>query len=236
MELSDAITKYPWLQELLHELPQTMLDSIKIQSYAPHDTIMEHCEKHYYSYIILEGVCSSSQTTQNGTQFTLRKATVGDVIGFMNVYPEAMDFEASISARTKVVAALLPKPLMQSCFGTYHDFSVNMSKRVINRLQSLITLVSECNNSPSYIGLAIYLEYNYQFYLKSYPEHFDGPVKIRESRQNISDFLGINVRSIQRFLAKMKEEQLISITSHSIYINKLQYEALQKIHINWFPE
>lgn len=236
MNLSDAIIKYPWLNELLHELSPEMLDSIIIRSYAPQDIIMEHCEKHYYTYILLEGVCSSSQTTQNGTQFTLRKATIGDVIGFMNVYPDTMNFEASISARTKVVAALLPKPLMQSCFGTYHDFSVNMSKRVVNRLQSLLTLVSECNNSPSYIGLVIYLEYNYLFYLKSYPENFEGPVKIRESRQNISNFLGVNVRSIQRFLAKMKEEQLISISSHSIYINKVQYEALQKIHISWLPE
>lgn len=235
MDITTAIHHYPWLGKILHELPPEQLERIKIRQYKPQETIIEHCETNYYTYIILEGICYSLQNTKNGTKFTLRKSTIGDVIGFMNVYQEEMDFEARITARTKVTAALLPKPLMQTCFGTCHDFSIQMSERVMKRLQALITLLSECNNYPSYLSLVTYLEYNYLFYLKSYPDHYSGPVRIMEGRQNIADFLGINVRSVQRLLVKMKDEQLISISSRSIYIDRKQYDALQELHHNWLP-
>lgn len=235
MDINDAMIRYPWLKDILHELPEEMLELIKIKTYKTQDVIIEHCEESYYTYIILEGICCSSQDMKNGTRFILRKATVGDVVGFMNVYGKNRDFSAQILARTKVIAARLPRTLMQACFGTYPDFSTTMSYRVIDRLQSFLSLISECNNYPSYLSLITYLEYNYLFYLRSYPDQFTGPVRIMESRQNISDFLGIDVRSVQRLLARIKEEQLVTIPSRSIYINQAQYQALRKIRYDWMP-
>lgn len=104
MDINDAMIRYPWLKDILHELPEEMLELIKIKTYKTQDVIIEHCEESYYTYIILEGICCSSQDMKNGTRFILRKATVGDVVGFMNVYGKNRDFSAQILARTKEIA------------------------------------------------------------------------------------------------------------------------------------
>lgn len=234
MKIGDAMERFSWLKEILHELPPELLEQIQIQHFKPNSTIVEHCESNYYTIIILEGVCCTCQNTENGTQFVLRKATVGDVVGFAGIYQDRPAFSACILARTQVTAAILPRPLVLECLGKYPSFSIHISRRVILCLQSMVNLLSECNNYPSYLGLATYLEYNYLFYAKLYPENYSGKIQVMESRKNIADFLGVDVRSVQRLLGRMKKEGFVSTSSRNIYIEKRQYEMLQKLRYDWF--
>lgn len=234
VEILDAIKRFPWLKEILHEFSREQLAQIKLRRFKPNDMMLEHCGTNYYTFILLSGVCCTCQNLENGVRFVLRKATVGDVVGFAGIYHETLETPAQIVARTSVTAAVLPQPLVQECFGKYPDFSMQISQRVIKRLQSLVNLFSECNNYPSYLGLVTYLEYNYRFYAKSYPAHYDGQVRIVESQKNIADFLGVDIRSVQRLLARMKEEGLVSVSSRNLYIDQAQHRALQELRCNWF--
>ncbi|WP_298029433.1 Crp/Fnr family transcriptional regulator [uncultured Dysosmobacter sp.] len=233
MTIQDAMIKYPWLHEILRELPDEMISQVKVRRFKPNDTMIKDCCNNHYTFIILDGICYTHQTSETGDQFTLRKATAGDVVGFFGIYPNKADFDAAIYAKTTLEAAILPNSLVTQCFGTYPAFSANISRCVIERLHALVNLLSVCTNSPSHLAIITYLEYNYIFYAKSYPKSYSGPIEILESRQNIADFLGIDIRSVYRLLKKLTDDGLVSISNRKLYIDRQQYEALHQVRYRW---
>ncbi len=228
MTVQDAISRYPWLHEILHELPDDALSQIIVRNYRPNETLIADCYNNPYTFIILKGVCCTYQISEAGNQFVLRKATCGDVVG-LSIYPGSCEFDSVIRTKTDLCAVLLPKALVQLWFGKYPAFSSIVSQRVIARLHDLVNLLSVCNNSPSYLAIMAYMEYNYRFYARSSPESYTGPIEILESRQNIADFLGVDTRSVYRLLKKLTEEGLISVSNRRLYIDKQQCEHLHQV-------
>ncbi len=234
MEIREYLAGDSQLQKILHELPDDMLEKIKIRQLKSGETVIDHCEDNYYTYIILKGVCCTLNTFGSGKRIILQMSTVYDVIGFTGIFETRNQFQASIFAKTPATLAVLPRPVVLYCFGRYQDFSTEITSCIMRRLHSMIQLLSECNNYPLMPGLITYLIHAYRFYLRQYPSDFNGEIKVLESRQEIADFLGVDVRSIHRIVPRLAKTGQVQIRAGHIYIDRENYMALLKAQSDWF--
>ena len=51
-------------------------------------------------------------------------------------------------------------------------------------------------------------------------------LQINKTRQQMSDEIGVSIKTVNRSIKKLKEENLISLTKGKIYINQSQYLKL----------
>ena len=123
---------------------------------------------------------------------------------------------------------------MARCFGYYPRFTLEISQKVVNRLNHELWKMEECHTYPLYIALVTYLIYSYQFYVRCYPEGYSGPVKIIEKQSEIAHYIGVNVRTLQRVLPTVHSEGLIDLRAGKIYISLEHYERLRKRKIEYF--
>lgn len=227
MTLLDAFIVYPWLKDILKELSSDVLNRVIYRKYAQNEIIINECLENTTVFIILSGVTGTEQTTETGSQLVTRKAASGDVIGLSGALSGEPEFSSRIFAKTTVEAVLIPLDLARDSFGKYPHLAAEMTRRVINRLHGLIDLISHCNNYPSYYALIYFLIVEYRIYSRSFPPEFGDPVEIIERRADIASFLGVNYRSLQRCITKLKHQGLLTVRSKKLYIDRKQYNNLR---------
>ena len=233
-KIRDYMKKASYLQDMLRELPDELLDTIIIRTYSAGEYIMKCCEENRDTYIVLSGVCCATCNFISGERDWFRKKTVSDVFGLLGIMESEYSFSASIFAKTKCVLAQIPGATMARCFGYYPRFTLEISQKVVNRLNHELWKIEECNAYPPYIALVTYLIYSYQFYVRCYPEGYSGPVKIIEKQSEIAHYIGVNVRTLQRVLPTVHSEGLIDLRAGKIYISLEHYERLRKRKIEYF--
>ena len=234
LKLSEYMQREPYLAEILRELPQELVQTILIRTYCAGDVIVQRCEEGMDVYIVLEGVCCATCNFVNGERSWFRKKTVGDVFGLQSLGEQRHPFSATIFAKTRCVLAMIPNQTMLQCFGKYPNFTMELTMRVLNRLNFELWRLSECNTYPPYIGVITYLIYAYEFYARSYPAGYEGPVRIIETQKEIAHYICMNVRSLQRVLPTIRDEKLIDLRYGNMSITKEQYERMKKRKLEYF--
>lgn len=222
------------MAKMLGELPGELLDTIAVRTYNAGENIIFRCEENLDTYIVLEGVCCSTCNFISGERSWFRKKTVGDVFGLLGSMEKEYAFSATIFAKTKCVLARIPNATMRQCFGHYPAFTREITQKVVNRLNHELWRMTECNSYQPYAGIVTYLIYAYEFYARSYPEGYRGPVKIIEKQTEIAHYVCINVRTLQRVLPIIRDEGLIDIRSNRIYITREHYERLKERKNEYF--
>lgn len=234
MGIQEYMNNSPLLMEILGELPKELHSTISIRTYKAGETVVASCEDSKDSYIVLEGVCCSTNNYVSGERSWFRKKTVGDVFGLLGMLEYENTFSASIFAKSRCVIARIPCDTMNRCFGIYPVFTREMTRRVVDRLNYELWKVRECSLYPPDVGLITYLIYAYDFYIRSYPQGYTGPVRILEKQTEIASYLCVNVRTLQRILPQVRDENLASIRGTRISVSRDQYEKLVKKKSEYF--
>ena len=78
-KIRDYMKKASYLQDMLRELPDELLDTIIIRTYSAGEYIMKRCEENRDTYIVLSGVCCSTCNFISGERDWFRKKTASDV-------------------------------------------------------------------------------------------------------------------------------------------------------------
>ena len=113
----------------------------------------------------------------------------------------------------------------------YHGFSLNVARRLAERFY-------ESSNENGK-----YMVYNSSYSLIStiinvvdnIPGGKNGEIfniRLKNTRKELGERIGLNERTINRLLQKLKNENLISINSGKIYISNTQFQKLKELKEN----
>ncbi len=202
------------------------ITNLKTISYPVHSMLIEKGESSEDVYIILDGFCDVLREMSNGSMMVTDKLTVGDVIGLREVLFPPMRRVASVRAHTKVKALKLTKNEFYFFHSKYSSFSLYILKRMHSRLHNALSLSLNSTIDTSDANIRYYLCSRYRFFSNSYPPGYTHYIKIDIPRQEMADFLGLEVRTLNQYLKKYKDKNKISIIKGKIHIDENQYESL----------
>ncbi|MBU3810868.1 MAG: Crp/Fnr family transcriptional regulator [Candidatus Niameybacter stercoravium] len=226
MNVQTYIQSHPQLAELFSEIPNEELKFIQINRYAPNQLLIQRGSQDTNLFIILYGICDVLNELETGINICNYRIAPFDVIGFTEIITDTAPRIASVISRTPVTAAVIPREAIQKWFGTYPAFTKKLTFSIVDRLHKSIITMAECKSYSLRTNLISYLMHTYELYRKTYPDTYSGAVKINESRQMMSEFLGVDVRSINRIIESLKSEELLAVIRGKIHIHPVQYNAL----------
>lgn len=226
MNINNYIKCHPYLTQLFEEIPEDERENMAIRQYTPNQVIIEKGSSCESLFIILNGVCDVMNELETGVTVCNYKLSQWDVTGFSEIISDVHARIATVTARTPVLVLTIPKGSLLAWFGTYPHFTKQLTFTVLNKLHVSLKVSAECKSYPLRINMISFLIHSYDLYRRNYIEHYTGSIKFLESRQLLSQFLGVDVRSVNRIIESLKNEGLISIVRGKIHISTAQYEAL----------
>ena len=226
------LNQHPILAPLLEGLSPEELAPITVTEINANEPIISRGVTTSYVYIIIKGVCDIMVNHPDGRCVNACKITNLDIIGLtalLNLGPLLTSPNATVISRTTTLLAKIPTDHAYALFDKHPLFLRNMSRSIINRLYEGLVIMRICSTQSIQINLVTYLTHTYYFYRQLYPENYMGAVKIYDTRQAISDYLGIGIRSTNRYIELLKNDHYITLSRGKIHITAAQYELLKQL-------
>jgi len=133
---------------------------------------------------------------------------------------------ASVKACCKLIVAEMEDAIFKDWLRRYPSFTDFVMKNIVTRLHYTADFAANCQTSASKINLAKYLLDRFAVEHTSYPAGYKGTVKIQETHEMISAFLGVSPRTVERQILSLRKEGLISSSRGKISISPSQYQEL----------
>lgn len=220
----------PGLKDLLSEIPDEELNNLKLEYYKAGETIIKKGAVPENIYILISGLINSLIDTKNGILFNSYRIKPVDVFGISEIISDKDQvYLANIAAQVDSLVAVLNKDVFLRWLHTYNKFCVKTMFLVTDRLHGAIDTYVNMSNMPIYYKTIYYLTYSYDCYVQANGHGTENDsVKLPETRAEIAEKLGTNIRSVNRSIQQLKDEDLISINRGKIIIDSSHIEKLKE--------
>ena len=220
------------IEKFFETIPDTELSKhCKIKTYKPHDIIAKKGENINFASVIVSGRALLLNEFENGHAYILKELHSLSVIGDIEIISSNRAAACTIETVENCTLIIIKDNIFLEWINLYHKFSINVSKRLAERFYD-----SSFENGK-------YLVYNSNYGLVStiinIVENSSGfnpkktfNIKMKNTRKELGDRIGLNERTINRLLLKLKNENLITISSGKIYINNNQHTMLIELKEN----
>ena len=232
MDVLDYISKNEYLKRYFEKIPHTeLIKHCKFEIYKPQSIIVKKGEFINFISIIISGRALLLNEFENGHAYILKELKQLSVIGDIETVSSYRASACTIEAITSCTLITLNHKVFLKWIDTYHHFSINVSKRLAERFYESSNENGKYlayNSNYSLISTIINVVENT---LGTKPKiNFD--VKLKNTRKEFGERIGLNERTINRLLLKLKNEELISTNSGKIYVNDIQYFKLKDLKEN----
>ncbi len=217
---------YPRLSGWFTEIPYQEISKLLIRQFEAGEKLVQKDHLFQNLYIVLDGICNVINQLDNGTEIITLKLTSGDFIGVSESVFGSMKNIASVKACSKLIAAEMDNTMFKDWLRRYPSFTDFVMKNIVTRLHYTADFAANCQTSVSKINFAKYLLDRFTVERTSYPENYNGSVKIQETHEMISAFLGISPRTVERQILALRKDGLIGTSHGKVIISPSQYQEL----------
>lgn len=213
-----------YLNGLFKYAPETVIKAISHKTIQKNQYLI-HAETACDTiYIILSGNIVGMDYQKQGRVYYFMDFTRMYIVGDFEVFGGIPEYCVSIRAAQECQILLLPAD-------AYLKWVQHDENALFLRLKSIMaTLTFEKKNEREYMFMNC-KERLIQYLVKSYENQKpDGsrPHKINKTQAALSDRIGFNVRSVQRNIAALEKEGLISVENGKITVSKDQFLKLKQ--------
>lgn len=173
-------------------------------------------------WMLLSGQVKALEEYPTGETYTFRKFPAPEVFGEMEVLADINKFKATLITESECIFLKVPVDI-------YKEFLKNNSQYLYKRINIILKRVLDEQKHmimflmiKSIDRIKIYLIQCYQLYAKGYI------CVLRITRQQIAEEVGYAVKTVNRVIKKLEEQNLLKIEGQRIIITEIQYEKMFK--------
>ncbi|GAA0178494.1 hypothetical protein SH2C18_15440 [Clostridium sediminicola] len=225
MYLDELLKESDELRELIKDMPINIKNRCIVKVFPPETIVFRKMDEIKYVYILCKGECSIINEFREGYLYVFSKAKGINILGEQAVLADQN--EAAVTIQTVTECVLLQLSRKDFCEWVYNDqtCAIILLKKLAKRLYP----VSKDRGTQLYYPSIYILK---RFLIKEFNDNNGDNICIRKTRQQISDEIGVSLRSVERGINNLRKKNFVQIVKGKIYIDKSMYERL----LNTFDE
>jgi CRP/FNR family transcriptional regulator, cyclic AMP receptor protein len=179
-------------------------------------------------YILLKGSVRAINEFTNGQRYSFGRIDPPDFIGDLEFLAEAPFYATNIEARVPCTLVSMKVETLWE----WIDFDPSLLRRLARDLAQKMYPTSNNSGIVKFLSseqnLHLYLMQTYEaaYESKSTPEN---PLKINATRQRIADHIGMSIKTVNRCIKKLKENDLVNIKRGKLFLSTDQYIKLLEL-------
>lgn len=173
-------------------------------------------------WITLSGTIKVMEELETGENYIFTQFSAPAIFGEMETLADIGRYSASLVTVTECV-------FLVGSSKEYLDWLKNDIDSLYHSTQKIIkNIMGEGKMNRAYLLLNS-LERIKIYLVEHYKQHEQNDIcTLKITRQDISDEIGYSVKTVNRIMKRLKDENLINITGQSIVINREQYNTMLK--------
>ncbi|WP_299446625.1 Crp/Fnr family transcriptional regulator [uncultured Phascolarctobacterium sp.] len=221
MKLDELLEKYPAAKTYFEFMPKELLERYTIRTFPPGYIIHQKDYPLNYFGIIVHGDHRVINEFENGNVFMIEKNEAVDFIGEVAIMAGMEKTSVTIETLTECVAFMISR----------EDFEMWIAKdmhflRLIAREIAFKLYRSSYNRGAKLFYPPTYLFMDYLLKSAEQGKILEkGSFKLSKTREEIREELGMTVKTINRTIAKLKEQQQINVIGGKVTLTLAQYQS-----------
>lgn len=224
MTLEELKSKYPVIIPYIEHMPEELKKKYTVRVFPPGHIIHQ---KHYlldYFGIVCSGSNRVVNEFENGNMFMIEKNDAIDFIGEVTILAGMKETSVTIETMTESVVLMISRKDFEHWISQDIWFLRQVTQKVAFKLYR-----SSYNNGAKLFYPPNFLLLDYLLkYAKEYNLQKNKSISVKKTRQQLYEELGITVKTLNRTIYKLKEEELISVEKGKIVMSYDQYERAKK--------
>jgi len=221
MTAAEIVHNFPDLDKIFTKRPYYVEQYCKIREFKPESFILRKGDLLDNIYFLLQGTVNVLNEFEEGDSFHFAQVNSFNILGEIEFLAQEKIIAATCMAKTICLTIQIPLKNMEKWICDDNQFFHFIVKALAKK------------NYEASLNRGIELMYPIKHLLKIYlikQLKIEGnySVILGKSRKNISEELGISVRSVNRAVHDLKAKNMISIEKGKIYVSKSQYSEIQK--------
>ena len=212
-----------YLQALLRDAPLWLFDCLNVQKFKEDEALIRENTPVDRVFILIDGIVKAVDHRIFGIEYDYMRFYPVKLFGSMEILLDLSTYKTTLNAVTSCTCLILTKDK----FKKWIEKDIN-------------ALLMETKAMGSYLleqGLKerAFLFLNgkdrlFMVFIKNYEHQQEANKKciIGYTRQELSDFSGISIKTINRSIKKMEEDKFICRRGNKILISKEQYEKMKE--------
>ena len=217
-------SKREYLERLFKYVPDAIVGAISYRKIKKDQFIIHEGEPCDTIYIILKGDIVGLDYQKLGKVYYFMDFTQMYIVGDFEIFSESPTYGVSIRASEDCEILAIPAAL-------YWQWIQHDENALLLRIKNVMsTLTSESVNHRKYMFMSC-KERLMKYLVESYAckrEKNTCILRLNRTQTELSDRVGFNVRSVQRSIAALEKENLITLESGKITVSQEQFVKMRK--------
>ncbi len=208
------------IKEFFDMIQHNYVDNCHIKKYNAKSIVVKKHEPVLCCYYIVSGELKVYNEFFNGKNYIFDKIAKGQIIGEMEVLASESNYTSTVECNTNCTLIVFPKTVYEYWLNTYHNFAIECAKRIGKMIYNTAVKTGETVVYSSSHIIASILVNQYQ----NSDEDF---VKIKDTRQVLSEKSGLSLRTVNRIIHKFNKIDYITLEKGKICISQQNYDKLK---------
>lgn len=221
VSLKDFLNLHSSIAGVFKEMPFDMLDRCSVERFDKGEIIIRKDEEIDEIHLLCSGRVKLINEFENGVVYAFGELTSINFIGDIEVMAGVETAAATIKAVEGCTTVCIDRDDFQQWLSLDRTLPIMLAKKYAKRMWNQSRKKGEhiVLSGINRVIMAITTGYK-----KDVDE--DIPIKIDKKRQELADEVGMSLKTVNRSINRLKEENLISINKGKIYISGNQYNEL----------
>ena len=214
-----GLIKNEEVKSFINEIPAYIKDNCKIVNFNKSHIVTCTGENIEKIYISLDGKMKVKNEFANGFVYNFAEIDSISYIGVMEIMADENIYSSTLETTTECIMIEMEVEDFKNWIINDHNLTLKVLKFVSKGMH-----IQSLKKGEGFAYPAIYLLISY---LKSaYEDSKSKILSLQESREEIGSKLGFSIRTINRNIKILKDENLITVNRKTISINEEQFNKL----------